>query len=104
MTANGSPIRVNGQTKLELQIGEATIQANFIIAKDLSQELIIGVDILATHKCIVDFDKHVMQCRENTVPINIYNPPKPSLILANGNIAKTSGIVPTIIFDKLHQL
>ncbi len=49
VTANGSPIEIAGQTTLRLKIGSKSLEANFVIAKNLAQNVIIEVDI--SSKC-----------------------------------------------------
>ena len=49
-TANGSRLHVFGSTKISFQIGEDIYEQNFIIAKNLSRNAILGRDFLQKFK------------------------------------------------------
>ena len=72
--------------KLHLRIDKQIINSIFIIAKNLSQDIIIGVDILSSHKCIIDFEKQELRCGASNIKINRINPPRSRFIHANYNI------------------
>lgn len=86
VTANGLPIEVNGQANLKLKIGTTTCNANFIIAKKLAHDVIIGVDILQANKCIVDYEANLLKCNGSTVDIHTLMPRSTNLIHAINNI------------------
>ena len=86
VTANGSPIEVNGQVELKLKIGNRDFNSNFIVAKDLSQEMIIGVDILSPNKCIIDFANNDLILGDSHMRIKTIEPLRAQLVHANCNI------------------
>ena len=86
VTANGTPIEIAGQTSLILKIGNKNIEANFVIAKNLAQNVIIGVDILKPNNCVVDFSTNKLLCENESIDIKTYNSIKPKTIYSNCNI------------------
>jgi hypothetical protein len=61
-------------------------KANFVIAKKLAQEVIIGVDILKPNKCIVEYRKNTLQCGNSVVEIFTLEPKKLKLAYANCSV------------------
>jgi predicted aspartyl protease len=62
VTANGNALAIAGQTQLRLDLGtHMSINATFVIAKDLAQNVIIGVDILKPNGFIVDFKRNKLR-------------------------------------------
>jgi hypothetical protein len=55
VTANVNTIKEEGQVDLNIKIGEKVFCASLNVAKDLLQDVIIGVDILKPNACILDF-------------------------------------------------
>jgi hypothetical protein len=47
---------VTGQVTVELKIDEKIINATFISAKNLSHDVIVGVDIIKTNDFVLDFE------------------------------------------------
>ena len=69
MSANVSTIEVCGQTTLQLKIGSRIFNADFIIAKNLAQNDIIGVDFLRPNGFIVDYNKNKLIIGDTFVDI-----------------------------------
>ena len=86
VTANGSKINVDGQTELKVKIDKTEFKAIFIIAKELSQEMIIGVDILKPNNCVIDFAENSLSCGDSKIKINTIEPQKTSFAHANANM------------------
>ncbi len=83
ISANGSPFHVAGQTFLTLTIGSTRFIAPFIIARNLAQDIIIGIIILKPHSCIADYKSNTLRCGFNQIPINSTAPVKTYLVHAN---------------------
>ena len=83
ISANGSPIHIAGQTSLTLAISSTNITAPFIIARDLAQDIIIGVNILKPHSCIVDYKHNTLRCGLDKIPIKSTAPVKTDIVHAN---------------------
>ena len=67
---------------MTVQIDKNKIKATFIIAENLTQDIIIGVDILKPNKCVVDYANNTLSCGNATVNIKTMEPSKPKLIRA----------------------
>ena len=63
VSANGSQIEIAGQCELIIKIKRVQIKAIFIIAKNLSHDVIIGTDILKQNKCVVSCQFECGGCR-----------------------------------------
>ena len=70
VTANGSPLSIIGQTTIELKVGRSSCPSTFIIAKDLSYDVIIGIDILKPRGFVIDFKNQTLNKGQETIPIN----------------------------------
>ena len=86
VTENGSPINVAGQTELSLQIGKLLIKAVFKIARDLSQDIIIGVYILKPNGCILDFKTNELRIGNTCLKIQIIEPNKTTFLHATHSV------------------
>lgn len=75
LTANGTPLRVTGQTTVDIKIGKESLKVILIIAKSLAQNIIIGVDILKNNGFIVDYRENTLKLKEETVLINSISQP-----------------------------
>ena len=82
VTANGSPINVAGQTELSVKIWKILIKAVFIIARDLSQYIIIGADILKLNGCIIDFKTNEFRRGNTCIKIQTIEPNKTTFLHA----------------------
>jgi predicted aspartyl protease len=77
VTANGTPIHVDGQVKIKVKIDKKEFFARFVVAKELSQDVILGVDILKPNGCIIDFANNKLLCGDSSVDLKTISPIKP---------------------------
>ena len=49
------PLDVVGETELTLELGSIKAQHKVIVCRVLPQQVLIGIDFLMTHKCIINF-------------------------------------------------
>lgn len=54
VAANGGELELLGKEELRLQVGELNVQFPVLIARELTQECILGADFLKKHKCVVN--------------------------------------------------
>ena len=54
--ANNMPLDVLGEVENTLQIGGITAQHGVFVCRGLTQEILVGIDFLRTHKCVLNFD------------------------------------------------
>ncbi|RNA35861.1 Transposon Ty3-I Gag-Pol poly [Brachionus plicatilis] len=82
ITANGTPLEVVGETELELKIGHKKFTNKFVIGKNLSHDVIIGVNFLRKHKFKIDFETNLLISSEGKVKIKSNRPTICQLILS----------------------
>ena len=73
VTANGSPLEIRGQTDLTLRIGSKEFNHTFVIARNLSHDVIIGTDFLLPNEFILNFKDKLLQSGENYVKIKSFS-------------------------------
>ena len=56
---------------LNLQIENKKIKTRFIVAKDLSQDIIKGVDILKPNNFIIDYSNNSLRCGDSKRQISL---------------------------------
>lgn len=59
--ANNLPLDVVGETELTLELGSIKAQHKVPVCRGLPQQVLIGIDFLMTHKCIINFDNNTIQ-------------------------------------------
>jgi len=58
--ANNLPLDVVGETELTLELGGIKAQDKVLVCRGLPQQVLIGIDFLMTHKCIINFDNNTV--------------------------------------------
>ena len=86
VTANGTPIVVDGQVKLTVKIEDNEFICRFVVAKELSQEVILGVDILKPNGCVIDFANNKLFCGDSSVDLKTITPIKSFYAHSNDSI------------------
>ena len=64
VTANGREMDLLGQGKLPLQIGDLRGQLSVLIAKELTQECLLGADFLQQHNCVINMKERTVTPEE----------------------------------------
>lgn len=67
VSANGEPIEILGRTQLNISVGNQVIKQSVLVAKDLAQECILGVDFMGTHGLIIDFSTMTLKTKSESV-------------------------------------
>ena len=62
--ANNMPLDVLGEVENTLQIGGITAQHGVFVCRGLTQEILVGIDFLRTHKCVLNFDAGAVYTKE----------------------------------------
>ena len=80
VTANGNPLSLVllGKSEAMLTLGDVVTHYQVLIAKDLTQECIIGVDFLECFKCIVDISTETLTVSGRSLPLEITRTSSPS--------------------------
>lgn len=58
--ADGSSVHIAGTTSLEMKLGAATLQQEFLVA-DVASEILLGMDFFRKHNCVLDFAAFKLQ-------------------------------------------
>ncbi|VDI48100.1 Hypothetical predicted protein [Mytilus galloprovincialis] len=67
VSANGEPIDILGKTQLSICIGQEVGIQSVLVARDLAQECILGVDFMRAHKLIIDFDTMALKTKTHNI-------------------------------------
>jgi clan AA aspartic protease (TIGR02281 family) len=70
-TANGGRLRTIARSVTTIKIGNTTLQKELVVAEDLSQELIIGTDILRATGAIIRFDTNELIINKATIGLEV---------------------------------
>ena len=54
--ANNMPLDVLGEVEITLQFGGVTAQHRVFVCRGLIQEILVGIDFLRAHRCVLNFD------------------------------------------------
>ena len=65
----GTPIKVIGEMKLNLNIGGVEMKQNFLVIEQLSFPLILGVDFLTNYDCQIDFSTKTLFVQDKLIAI-----------------------------------
>ena len=69
MVANGGELHELSQAKIALQVGDVRDDFTYLVARELTQECILGSDFLVKHDCIIDLSQQVLQVHIDGQPI-----------------------------------
>ena len=58
--ANNMPLDVVGETELTIELGGIKAQHRVLVCRGLPQQVLIGIDFLMAHKCIINFDNNTV--------------------------------------------
>ena len=78
VTANGNPLSLLGKSQAMLTLGDVITNYPVLIAKDLTQECILGADFLECFKCIVDISTQTLTVSGRSLPLEVSRSPSPS--------------------------
>ncbi|KAL5488642.1 hypothetical protein EMCRGX_G017618 [Ephydatia muelleri] len=56
VAANGKGLQLDGQVVLNIHVGGLHVDRLFLVARDLTQECLLGADFLCANGCAIDFD------------------------------------------------
>eukprot|EP00731_Ephydatia_muelleri_P018873 Em0011g913a len=60
VAANGNGLQLDGQVVLNIHVGGLHVDQLFLVARDLTQECLLGADFLCANGCAIDFDARSM--------------------------------------------
>ena len=68
-SVNGSAMKVYGSAVLPLKIGALSVSHEFILA-DIVPDVLLGIDFLRQHSCIVDYSNNAFVVGDNCTPMS----------------------------------
>ena len=73
VSANGQPLEVLGTCRLRIRLGGIHAVHSVLVASDITQECLVGVDFLSKHGCVIDFETKTVKAGGESVKINCKN-------------------------------
>lgn len=70
VTADGSSLELLGQVTLSVEIGGLVRLHPILVAKNLTQECILGADFLVAHGCVIDYSTKTLLAGDKLVPVH----------------------------------
>ena len=70
ISANGQPLEVLGTCKCRIRLGGIDAVHCVLVAADITQDCLVGVDFLSKHNCVIDFEGNSVKAGGVTVPIS----------------------------------
>ena len=68
------PLDVVGETKVTIQLGAIRAKHKVLVCRGLAQQVLIGIDFLTAHKCIINFDTNTGYSKEGPNRIVFWMP------------------------------
>lgn len=69
VAANGEELRLLGQTRVTITLGEFNIVHQVLVARELTQGCLLGADFLTEHGCIVNLQTMCLSIGQQIVPL-----------------------------------
>ena len=70
VTADGSSLELLGQVTLSVEIGGLVRLHPILVARNLTQECILGADFLVAHGCAIDYSTKTLHAGDKLVSIH----------------------------------
>ena len=70
VSANGTALRVEGQIKLIVSLGDYDCEHIFVVIRDLTVNWLLGPDFLKNHGAFIDCKSGTLSLGQHTVPIH----------------------------------
>ena len=97
----GAPLAIQGITWIPIRIGESIFKHPFYVLKDISFEMIIGIDFLNTQKAILNFRDKAMYIRNEKVRLSDTSVLFPVLSVVCKETVELPPLAQTLIQTKL---
>ena len=73
VSANGQPLEILGTCRLRIRLGGIHAVESVLVHSDITQECLVGVDLLSKHGCVIDFETKTVKAGRESVKINCKN-------------------------------
>ena len=95
--ANNSRITIVGKTPISIKLNGLTVPFDFLIAKDLSHDILLGNDFLKDTRALIDYSNSSVTFFDHLVEMKLLNKNHPTvacLDIACTLLSRTETIVP----------
>ena len=69
VSANGQPLDIKGKCELEIFLGGVTVVHPVLVAADVTQDCLLGIDFLGKHNCTIDFNGKTIKIDKEVVAL-----------------------------------
>ena len=69
IAANGEPLSILGRTEIRIVIAGEEFLHQVLIARDITQECILGADFLISHGFVIDLGNRLLRIGETSTPL-----------------------------------
>src|SRR2546425_1719072 len=83
--ANGSRIQIIGKIVISIKLNGLTIPYDFLVAKQLTHDLILGHDFLTETKALINYSDNSITFFENLVELKLFKKASEILVYSDGN-------------------
>ena len=73
VSANGQPLDIKGKCELEIFLGGLTVVHQVLVAADVMQVCLLGIDFLGKHNCTIDFNRKTIKIGNEVVALKEKN-------------------------------
>ena len=73
VSANGQPLDIKGKCELESFLGGLTVVHPVLVAADVMQVCLLGIDFLGKHNCTIDFNRKTIKIGNEVVALKEKN-------------------------------
>ncbi|CAB3989094.1 Retrovirus-related Pol poly from transposon, partial, partial [Paramuricea clavata] len=71
--ANNTPLNIIGIAEIDILVCGNSVTHDVLICNDLAQAMLIGVDFLKPHKCVIDFEKNTLRIKREEETLSYSN-------------------------------
>ena len=80
VAANGEKLDLIGGTELRLSVGDLDVPLSVFIAKELTQECLLGADFLKQHNCVINMRERTLTIEGRPVACQTKDPREPTSV------------------------
>ena len=94
--ANNTPLNIIGIAEIDISVCGNSVTHDVLICNDLAQAMLIGVDFLKPHKCVIDFEKNTLRIKREEETLSYSNERKVSRVTIAQSVVLPANLMITI--------
>ena len=67
VSANGQPLDIKGKCELHICVNGVDVVHSVLVATDVTQDCLLGIDFLSKHNCKIDFETQTIKIKDKVV-------------------------------------